>query len=120
MVISRYLWCLFYLVCLLSINPSLVRADEPTACPPIPGIPGKWPYELRDPPYKDQAPAAQQQIIDTKRSHYAGPSSRPSDNNVPKGGASYCLYTPPSTAQGLILFLHGWEFGIEPGSYDPM
>jgi pimeloyl-ACP methyl ester carboxylesterase len=87
---------------LLTVMSGVAVARE---CPPIPGE--------APPPFKDKTPDAPEQIIDqNNRHHFEGPG--------PEEGTGYCLYMPPSAADGLILFLHGFQFGAEVGAYDPM
>jgi pimeloyl-ACP methyl ester carboxylesterase len=96
------------------------NAAEPSEiaeCPPIPGNHDVWPYELQEPPHKGETPVGPQQITGITRTHHTGPLL---PGLPPFYGAGYCLYAPASSAKGLILFLHGWQSGFEPGGYDPM
>jgi pimeloyl-ACP methyl ester carboxylesterase len=106
MLLRRDVFRLFLFAAQLMIWPAIAHAQGPRDCPPIPGQSPSLP----DPPYKDQTPKAPDQITNQKRVHYDGPVE----------GAGYCLYMPSSVSDGLILFLHGFQFGREPGGYDPM
>jgi hypothetical protein len=78
-------------------------ASASASCPPIPSA------GVAD-PLAGVAPAAPHQVTSIARTWHA-PSA---------GAPGYCLYQPPASAQGLVLFNRGWQFFGEDGGLDPL
>lgn len=74
----------------LSQTSSTALAGE---CPPS-AVPSAAPHEKL-------APESPPQIKDVRRVHYT--------NTGPDTGDGYCLYVPESNADGLILYVHGYQ-----------